>query len=399
MKPKVIKTEAQHRAALARIEEIFDAKPGTAEGDELELLSTLVDLYEKEVFPIDAPDPFTAIQFRMEQQGLKPKDLVPYMGSPSKVSEVLSGQRGLSVNMMRNLVEGLGIPAEVLLKKPKPTWAGTWDVSKLPLLEMCKREWFPVKAPLAEATRRAPELLAAFTSRVDLNRLGPARLRQRVRSGSEMDPYALIAWQIRVQNLALEQELPQSYRKGVVNLDFVQELAKLSYFEEGPKLAKEFLSKSGVHLVTERHLSKTFLDGAAMKLSDGTPVVALTLRFDRLDNFWFTLAHELGHVALHLDKGEDEPFFDDLTSRHKDQAEKDADEFACEALIPKAIWKKAGLSEKCAPDKVRAFAEKLRINPAIPAGRIHFETGNYKLCSQLVGNRKVRRWFEQTKEK
>jgi len=119
MKPKVIKTEAQHRAVLARIEEIFDAKPGTAEGDELELLSTLVDLYEKEAFPIDAPDPVAAIQFRMEQQGLKAKDLVPYMGSPSKVSEVLSGQRGLSVNMMRNLVEGLGIPPKVFLSKPK----------------------------------------------------------------------------------------------------------------------------------------------------------------------------------------------------------------------------------------------------------------------------------------
>jgi HTH-type transcriptional regulator / antitoxin HigA len=119
MKPKVIKTEAQHRAVLERIEEIFDAKPGTAEGDELELLSTLVDLYEKEAFPIDPPDPITAIQFRMEQQGLKPKDLVPYMGSPSKVSEVLSGQRGLSVNMMRNLVAGLGIPPKVFLAKPK----------------------------------------------------------------------------------------------------------------------------------------------------------------------------------------------------------------------------------------------------------------------------------------
>src|SRR5687768_12419832 len=103
MKPKVIKTKAQHRAVLARIEEILDAKPGTAEGEELELLNTLVDLYEKETFPIDAPDPITAIQFRMEQLGLKPKDLVTYMGSPSKVSEVLSGHRGLSVNMMRNL--------------------------------------------------------------------------------------------------------------------------------------------------------------------------------------------------------------------------------------------------------------------------------------------------------
>jgi HTH-type transcriptional regulator/antitoxin HigA len=88
MKPKVIKTEADHRAALARIEALFDAQPGTPEGDELELLITLVELYEEQAHPIDLPDPIDAIRFRMEQQGLKAKDLVPYIGGASRVSEV-----------------------------------------------------------------------------------------------------------------------------------------------------------------------------------------------------------------------------------------------------------------------------------------------------------------------
>lgn len=101
MKLRIIKTEADHEEALARIEEIFDAKPGTAEGNELELLSLLVEKYEEEVFPIDLPDPVSAIRFRMEQQGLRNKDLVPYIGSASKVSEVLSGQRNLSLTMIR----------------------------------------------------------------------------------------------------------------------------------------------------------------------------------------------------------------------------------------------------------------------------------------------------------
>jgi len=116
MKAKVIKTERDHKAALKRIEEIFDAKPRTAEGDELELLSTLVQLYEAKAFPMDLPDPITAIKFRMEQQGLKPRDLVPFIGSPSKVSEVLSGHRGLSLSMIRNLVNGLGIPPQVFVQ-------------------------------------------------------------------------------------------------------------------------------------------------------------------------------------------------------------------------------------------------------------------------------------------
>jgi len=121
MKPKLIKNETEYEAALVRIEALFSAKPGTPGGDELDLLVTLVELYESRAFPIDLPDPITAICFRMSQQRLKPKDLVPYIGSASKVSEILSGKRTLSLAMIRNLVSGLGIPAEVLLRLPKLT--------------------------------------------------------------------------------------------------------------------------------------------------------------------------------------------------------------------------------------------------------------------------------------
>lgn len=119
MKAKVIKTEAEYASALARIEKLMDARPSTPQGDELELLSLLVHAYEAKVFPIDKPDPVAAIRFRMEQQGLQPKDLVPLLGSRSRVSEVLSGRRTLSLKMIRALVSGLGIPAEVLLGQPE----------------------------------------------------------------------------------------------------------------------------------------------------------------------------------------------------------------------------------------------------------------------------------------
>ncbi len=119
LKPKVIKTEGQYRATLARIEAIFDAKPNTAKGDELELLLLLVETYEERTHPIDSPDPIDALRFRMEQDGLKPKDLIPYIGSKSKVSEVLSGRRPLSLTMIRKLVAGLRFPAEAVLGIPK----------------------------------------------------------------------------------------------------------------------------------------------------------------------------------------------------------------------------------------------------------------------------------------
>jgi len=115
MKAKIIKTKAEYEAALARIDKLMDAAPNTLQGDELELLSLLVHDYEEKKFPIDKPDPIAAIRFRMEQQGLSPKDLVPLLGSRSRVSEVLSGGRGLSLKMIRALVIGWRIPADLLL--------------------------------------------------------------------------------------------------------------------------------------------------------------------------------------------------------------------------------------------------------------------------------------------
>ena len=115
MTPHVIKTEEDNDAALARIEELMELDPIPKVVDELELLSTLVELYEESAYPSPPLDPVDALRFRMEQQGLKQKDLVPYIGSKSKVSEVLAGKRTLSLNMIRRLHEGLGMPLEVLL--------------------------------------------------------------------------------------------------------------------------------------------------------------------------------------------------------------------------------------------------------------------------------------------
>jgi HTH-type transcriptional regulator/antitoxin HigA len=115
--PKVIKTTAEHERAIARIEELFTAKPGTPKGDELELLILLVETYEAKEFPIDLPDPIEAIRFRMQQANLKQKDLIPIFGSKSKVSEVLNGKRELSLSMIRKLASELGIPTEVLLQE------------------------------------------------------------------------------------------------------------------------------------------------------------------------------------------------------------------------------------------------------------------------------------------
>jgi HTH-type transcriptional regulator/antitoxin HigA len=110
-----IRTDSDHEKAVARISELMGAAAGTPEGDELDVLATLVDAYEAKRFPVDAPDPVTAIQFRMEQQGLTRRDLEPLIGSRARVSEVLTRKRNLTLEMIRRVKCGLGISADLLI--------------------------------------------------------------------------------------------------------------------------------------------------------------------------------------------------------------------------------------------------------------------------------------------
>lgn len=116
MKLKPIKTENDYNQALERLEIIFDANPGTEEGDELEILGILIEKYESEHFPIELPDPIEAIKFRMEQLNYSQNDLAEVIGLKSRASEILSKKRKLSLEMIRKLTEKLHIPSEVLIQ-------------------------------------------------------------------------------------------------------------------------------------------------------------------------------------------------------------------------------------------------------------------------------------------
>jgi HTH-type transcriptional regulator/antitoxin HigA len=117
MEIKPIRSNADHERALREIQRLWGAKEGTAEGDKLDVLVTLVDAYENEHFPMDPPDPIEAIRFRLEQQGLDPSALVGVIGGRSRVYEVMKGKRALSLEMIRRLHERFGIPAEVLIRR------------------------------------------------------------------------------------------------------------------------------------------------------------------------------------------------------------------------------------------------------------------------------------------
>jgi len=395
---RLIKTEKDYEKALSRIEGLMDAQPGTAEMDELELLTALVEMYEDQHYPINPPDPIAAIKFRMEQLGLAQKDMVPYIGNKSKVSEVLNGKRPLTLAMMRSLNKDLGISAEVLMKAPGASFPGEMknlEWNKFPLAEMAKLCWIPKVKDLKE---NAEELIRGFITQAGgLETISAAIFRKSkgARYNSKMDPYALTAWCIRVLMLARKNPLKSRYVKGSIKLSTMQEIARLSYFKNGPLLAKEYLEKQGIHLIVVPHLPKTYLDGAAMLMPDGTPVIGLTLRYDRIDNFWFCLLHELTHVAKHL-SGSERIIIDDLDLRRydaeaEDEIEKEADEMTRHGLIPKKVWDNKPIKGKATTKKVYTLAEKLKVHPAIIAGRVRYERNNYKLLSRHVGSKQVRK--------
>jgi HTH-type transcriptional regulator/antitoxin HigA len=403
---KVIKTQRDYDAAIFRLSALMDEDmtPGSSKEAELELLALVIESYERSKVEPVVLDPIEAILFRMDQIGLKKVDLVPYMGSLPKVSEVLAGKRPLNLAMIRKLHQGLGIPADVLLAQTEDAVdldeALPYDTAKFPFKEMFARGYFEgFSGSLREAKDKTEELIRRFMRGFNLQPIHQARLRAPMhQSGSRlMDDYALLTWHVAVLKKARELKFKSPYVKGSLTEERLRELARLSRFEQGPRLAQEFLADMGIALVFEDHFSKTYLDGAAM-FDGNRPVVALTLRHDRLDNFWFALLHELMHVQKHLNP---ERLFiaDNLEDKVNQQTaeEREADEGARDILIPQAEWLGSGLTGEPTMDAAMALADKLRIHPTIVAGRVRHETGNWRLLSSIKAD--VRRLFaDQLKE-
>lgn len=391
---KVIKTQRDYDAAVARLSALMDDDfaPGSSKEAELELLALVIESYERSKVEAPVPDPIEAILFRMDQLGLKKVDLVPYMGSLPKVSEVLARKRPLNLAMIRKLHQGLGIAADVLLIQADEaidlTEQPAYDSTLFPLKEMLSRGYFEgFRGTLQEAKDHAEELIRSFFRGIHLQPSQHARLRAPMHQngGRLMDEYALLTWRVAVLKKARQIRFKSAYVSDSLTHAHLKELARLSRFEQGPRLAQEFLVDLGIALVFEDHFNKTYLDGAAM-LDGDRPVVALTLRHDRLDNFWFALMHELIHVKEHL-KPERDFIADNLEDKihQQSQEEREADEGARQTLIPEADWLEADLLNAPTMDAAFALADKLRIHPTIVAGRVRYETGNWRLLSSIKG--------------
>jgi HTH-type transcriptional regulator/antitoxin HigA len=389
-----IKTQAQYDAAFSRLSALMDQElvPGSSAEDEFEALTVFLGDYERSKVAPAIPDPIESILFSLDQQKLKPKDLKPLIGSMSKVSEVLARKRPLSLAMIRALHKGLGIPAEVLIAPTAQDHADIdsapiYEFLKFPLAEMQARKCFVGFVGSVTALKEvAEEQIKVFMGDLFGTRAAAAMLRAPLHQGGsrKMDEHALLAWWVCVVKKARTRKVAAKYKNGSITSEWLRDLAKLSCLETGPRLAQEVLAKAGIVLVIERHFTKTYLDGAAM-FDDGTPIVALTLRHDRIDNFWFALMHELIHVAKHLTPGKDF-IADNLEDKTRSSdEEQEADDEAQKALIPQNEWYNSKVRTTFSNEHANELADQLRIHPAIVAGRVRLVTGNWRLLSNLIG--------------
>lgn len=407
----VIKTSEQYQEVLNRVA-VLAAHDPIAESDhgrELEVLAVLLKDFERREYPLSPASPLAALRLRMEQLDLSPKDLIPFLGARSRVSEVLAGKRPLSLAMIRALHAGLGIPLESLIADSiaeDPAELVQWD--RFPIRELVQRGWMKT----ADATsRRRLSFEQSRSAMEDFFRpvggpgaaLAVLHKTDRVRTAASTDRFALAAWAGYVRRRADAASVQGTFRASEWGTDRLRELRNLSRFDVGPRLAVQFLCERGIAVVIAPHLKRTRLDGAALLRSDGAPVVALTLRHDRLDNFWFSLFHELMHVIMHLRVGLEGPtveryFLDDLdVSADTSAIESEADDAAREALVPTDAWNKSAVRFAVAPATVTQLALELGVADAIVAGRVRFERRNYRLLSGMVGIGQVRSQFPEIK--
>lgn len=373
---KPIRNPEDLARAKAQLAALFRDPDAGAHDDEIQVLSTLIQQFETTVAPINAPSPIAAIKFRMEQMGLGTRQLEPYIGSRARVSEVLSGKRQLSIEMIRSLHEGLGIPYESLISSRSASRAS--DDPPAPALARLRSYGFDVSA----------DQIDAFLGPLRNAQVGLAlhKKTRTLRAASKMDQGALMLWQAAVLKRSEAQVVASNYDPSAFRREHLRKLAKLSAKPDGPERAIKALAELGIATVILPPLPETFLDGAALAAARGKPVIGLTLRHDRLDNFWFTLLHECAHISLHYDHliESGAVFVDDLEIRSDDRFEREADELAGASLIPSSILSQIPWDKFTTLDDVIALSVRAQVHIAVAAGRWQRDHQNYKKFSRLI---------------
>ncbi|GJD39927.1 XRE family transcriptional regulator [Methylobacterium bullatum] len=332
-------------------------------------------------------------------RGLTQKELGRKLGLKEQQIQRYEADRYTSISLgnFHRVASVLGMQWTLALSD----WAGSgWNVAKqISAIEVKKimkhaREnaWFTgsdIDGPVEEESFN---YLQRYVSNHIVKYGTPTLLRTGFNVEDHSDDLLLVAWRARVTRIAEEMLAKQQSEYNPLDISWLLELVRLSRHASGPARARQLLHSKGILLIVERQIPGMKVDGAAF-LVNGVPVIGLTLRRDALDNFWFTLLHEVAHVILHYRAGLNIGFFDDAEAADIDEVEREANDFASNMLIPDEKWKRSPARITKSAAVIEKFAQELEIHPAIVYGRIRKERNDYTIFSSAIGSNQVRKHF------
>lgn len=362
-------------------------------------LQELVKAYERAKAGDYAPmrrkagnDPGAALIVARISRALSQKELARKLGLREQAVQRYEAEkyRSISLGNYLKFASVLGLDWRIEIGKANGGgWALAHEISAGEARKVLKhgREqgWFEKDASdedgLGQLKRHMAEHVVKYGT--------PSLLRTGLNVVDHSEDWVLLSWKAQVSRRAeaAAEALP-TYRP--LEVSWLLDLVRLSAHDDGPARAGELLRAHGIVLVIEPPIVGMGVDGAAFLVGD-TPVVALTLRRDTIDNFWFTLLHEIAHIILHYRTGLATGFFDDVEAPLLDEMESEANSFAANLLVPEEVWRRSPARIAKSAGPIEALARQLGVHSAILFGRLRRERGDYSIFSNKIGQGTVKR--------
>ncbi|MDO8770846.1 MAG: XRE family transcriptional regulator [Burkholderiaceae bacterium] len=329
-------------------------------------------------------------------QNWKQKDLARKLGLQEQAIQRWESERYRSINLANYMKVARALSLEFsaqFLSSKVAKWLPPFDLNPAEAQKILKhaREHGWLDEP--DSDENGIKRLIRYVSE-HVGRYGtPSLLRTGINVKDHSEDWVLLSWKAQVTRRAEHIIDSETLNYRPLDLSWLTQLAKLSRHEDGPVKAQELLKEHGIVLIVERNIPGMEVDGAAF-LVESIPVIGLTLRRDAVDNFWFTLMHEVAHVILHYRTGLASGFFDDVEHVDVDEFEQEANKFASDLLMPEELWSRSPARIAKTTSPIENLAKQLSIAPAIIYGRIRFERKNYTIFSDKIGRGAVRKLFQ-----
>jgi HTH-type transcriptional regulator/antitoxin HigA len=332
------------------------------------------------------------------RKGWSQKQLARNLGQREQAIQRYEAEKYRSISLagLLRVASALGVRLSADLSATlRDAWTPSYEISPAEALKILKHArshgWLENDA---ESDENAIGQLKRYIAEHVGEYGTPSLLRTGLNVEDHSEDWTLLSWKAQVTRCAkiiIRNERPR-YRP--LNMSWLMTLVRLSSMEDGPARAQGLLLEHGIVLVAEPYISGMKVDGAAFLVGD-VPVIGVTLLRDSLDNFWFTLLHEVAHVILHYRTGLASGFFDDVETSHVDEFEDEANRFSSNILIPEELWSRSPARIAKTAEPIERLARQLGISAAIIFGRIRMERKNFAIFSDRIGRGMVRKQFIQ----